>query len=334
MADECFGEEAFDENTPRIEEMLNFLNSSAAQEQRIREILPGLGEQLTSAKPEEREGAAMALGNIGPPAKMHVPRLLQCLKDSAPLVRVLSAYALAKITPPCERALRCLTKELQHNRERSIREEAADALAEVGGGSALAVRALCRALRDRDEGVRYRSAYALFRIGEAARRATRALIACLQDPSTEVRGQAAVALAAVGNKTEAVVRALLPLLNDEDDDVRSQVAHVIWECGPPAVIAVPALLKALEDPNEDVRRWATFSLAHIGPPAAGATPTMAEFLKDEHLCRHAAHALKGIGTPEAIEILRNAIDDAPEGLKETIRKVLAAPPEAGPAYDE
>jgi HEAT repeat protein len=117
-----------------------------------------------------RLNAALALGQIGPEAKLAIPALVAALDDEGRLTRVEVACALWRINKH-PAAIPALLKVLKE-RERGWRRQAAEALGRLGPGAKAAVPALVEALWDDDESVRQRAAQSLKRIDpEAAKKA-------------------------------------------------------------------------------------------------------------------------------------------------------------------
>ena len=85
----------------------------------------------------------------------------------------------------------------------------------------------------------------------------------------------------------------------QDQDVR---VHAVWALGSiVSADAVPALTQALQDP--EVRGDATEALVQIGKDAV---PALVQALQDqnEYVRLHAAWALGEMGTPEALEAVK------------------------------
>ena len=121
--------------------------------------LDELVRQSKDLNPNMRYSALEQLGNLGPKAetKTVVPTLIEGLSDKDANVRLVAAYALAK----------------------------------VGPAAASAVTPLAKRLSDPDKQVRLAAAYALPALGDAAQSSLPQLEQRARDPDPEVRTQAA-----------------------------------------------------------------------------------------------------------------------------------------------
>jgi len=97
------------------------------------------------SSPVVRYGAASALGDIGPEAKLAAPALCRATKDSNPTIRNNSFWALSRILPDPELTIPVLIAGLDDT-DRTARENAAIALGRYGQQAKAAVPALVRTL--------------------------------------------------------------------------------------------------------------------------------------------------------------------------------------------
>ena len=74
---------------------------------------------------------ALALGEIGPDAKIAVPILIKALDDEYEGVRRFAALALGKIGPEAEQAVPALIISLRDDRDKDVRSSAAKALGQI-----------------------------------------------------------------------------------------------------------------------------------------------------------------------------------------------------------
>jgi len=95
---------------------------------RAADAVPALVQVLRSSDPDLPFVAANALGDIGPGA---VLPLIQALGDGNERVRWFAAYALGQIGPDARDAIPALARVLEEERNRSVREAAAEALEAV-----------------------------------------------------------------------------------------------------------------------------------------------------------------------------------------------------------
>jgi HEAT repeat protein len=179
------------------------------------------------------QGAALALGRVGPAAAPAVPVLVQALSDESHLVRLAAARALGEIGPGARAALPPLAAALV-NGTPPLRKAAAEALPRIdedwrGGGEVLP-----------------------------------ALVARLKEDGPRAV-EASEALALIGAEAAPV---LARALASEDRTVREAAARTLGRIGPAARFAVPALTAALHDPGGGVREAAAQALAKVAPESA------------------------------------------------------------------
>lgn len=95
---------------------------------------------LENEHSEVRASAAYALGQIGSDAYTAVPTLISALDDPYLDVRLLAAYALGQIGSRADAAVPRLSRTLRHlNEDLDVRNQAADALRNIGTEEAIAV---------------------------------------------------------------------------------------------------------------------------------------------------------------------------------------------------
>jgi hypothetical protein len=263
------------------------------------------------------------------------------LKDKSSAVRAQAALALAEVGPPAKEADAALLQALR-DPDAEVRYAAI-----VPEGKA-AVDGLARALVDDDWFVSLSAAQALQSYGERARPAVPALINALgpRDLVKDFRpvrcGEAMVALSRIDPKAKELEKAFQlmvgKLLEDERQGsfgARARGARLLGDCGPAALPTVPALAKLLKDPDGDVRVAAAEALLKISPDpqAEAALAVLAEALKAPELLvrRRAAEALAGCGTRSKIVLpgLRAALQDSEPEVRraaaEAVRTVGEGP---------
>jgi HEAT repeat protein len=238
-----------------------------------------------------RRSIVEALGKIGDAAA--VPGLLGALgNDVDEDVRKSAAEALGKIGGAA--AVPGLLKTLGNDVDEDVRKSAAEALGKIG--DAAAVPGLLKALRNEDWNIRKSVASALGQIGDAT--AVPDLLKILPKAGVEVRKSIVEALGKIGKSS--VSELLKALQNNQSWDVRRSAAEALGQIGD--VTAVSGLLETLRNENERVyvRKSIIVALEKIGD--ATAVPDLLRFLhdKDEDLRLTATHALRQIGTPEAL----------------------------------
>lgn len=242
--------------------------------------------------------------------------LLRCLHDPSAAVREKAAEAMADLGlgsaagPLMERAL--------HDSEPRVRVAAARALARLPGGDYAG--ALVRALGHSDPGVRGRAAEALGESG--ASHAAPELIAALGDPHHTVRQRAARALWQVAG--HGMTEHLLEHLHNPDPKIRCAIAGVLGKIR--AVGALEALANRLEDPNKHVRASALNALNRLGADARGCLHRIIGCTSDpdEYVRARAVETLGvvGAGEPDQVTALLEATRDREPKVAELAMKWL------------
>ncbi|HEV3444679.1 MAG TPA: HEAT repeat domain-containing protein [Gemmataceae bacterium] len=261
--------------------------------------------------PARRASAALALGEIGPPAKDGVPSLKEALMDEDEFLRLAAAGALWGISRQ-RAAIPVLIQGLKAQ-ESNTRSYAANRLFVLGPEAKDAVPALAIALADPAVEVRRPAALALVAIGTEAKAAVPALIKALGDDDRTVRGASVSALHGIGRGGQAAEPALLQLLKDPDKDLCRSAARALVQIGSSGEAALTFLSKDLKDQNTDIRWLAAAWLGQMGPAAAPATAVLIEALKDNDagVRRYAALALSSIGNgaSAAVSPLKDLLKD-------------------------
>jgi HEAT repeat protein len=147
------------------------------------------------------------------------------------------------------------------DRSATARQEAAEALGQIGPAAKPAVGALIAALGDTDDAVRDAAAETLAVFGKDA---VGPLTAALKHTDASVRRGAAAALGHMGPDARDAVPALIAMVkNDADSDVREAVVRALGSIGPDAKAAAPALRDALTDKEQHIREAAAAALKRI-----------------------------------------------------------------------
>src|SRR5579871_6438840 len=196
------------------------------------------------------EEAAEVVSSLGATARGAVPALKELLKHDLPSVRSKAAMALWRIDGYV--AERELTDGLR-DPAKSVRLDAARALAQIGPAARAAAGALVELLNDSDATVRAQAGRALRHIGEPA---VPALLRGLKHPEAAVRRQSVSLLADIAPPEREVAAAMLDKLQDKDTGVRIEAAEVLWESDRQAPGVIPAVVELLQDRDVLVRRRA------------------------------------------------------------------------------
>lgn len=266
-----------------------------------------------------RARAASGLGKLGDPRAVEpLIRALSAPEDRPPQ-RAVDTPASGK--PDLKRALEQM--ESLHNPEQQARQQAAEALGELG--DARAVEPLIQALSHHNEWLRWHAVSALGKIGD--QQAIAPLAQALADPSDMVRQDAAYAL----GKLRAV-EALLAVLQERRVDTPSAVISTLGNLKDKrAVEPLLALLQTFpspraresdemrrrmmlqRDPREleahirasmmtrDVKRNIILALGYLGDPRA--VEALIELVKTGNNSFEALQALVQIGHRRALDAL-------------------------------
>jgi len=217
---------------------------------------------------EVRWKAAEILGRLGPKAGGHAADLIAALKDDDMHVRTVVAESLGTLEPPPREAIPALISVLEKGDPSST--AAAKTLGWFGEEAAVAVPALCAALKAKDSELRFNAAKTLGRIGPRAEASIPALVAALKDEVPRVRERSAESLGDIGPKAAVAVPDLIALLKDPDWRVRRDAIRSLGKFGPAARSAIPMLKTVLDEDKEDqVSKAAARSLRLLGASEKG-----------------------------------------------------------------
>ena len=98
------------------------------------------------------------------------------------------------------------------------------------------------------------------------------------------------------------------MLRDPNSYTRAAAANALGRFGTQAEYSIPELIRALDDDSEDVASAAASALGYIGIDTQGTSSALGIALgrPESMVQREAERALRGLGTEEALEILRAA----------------------------
>lgn len=180
-----------------------------------------------------RQGAASALGQIGPPAKPAVPLLLERLK----------------------------IEELQ------VRLPIISTLGLIGQYPDLVVPVLIQNLQSDNQNIRGNAAFAVSWFGNAAKDAAPQLFKLLNDENGTVRNNAASAIMNM-NLGKEYIPLLATNASNPDFKVRCLIAQALGKQGAYTNEVFPILLKMTKDPDRYVRESAGVTINQMGykPP--------------------------------------------------------------------
>ncbi len=282
-----------------------------------------------------RQYAAMAIGNLGAEGGAalagSVPALRKALADPDPLVREFVALGLFHLGKPAAPAVRELTTALTDT-EWKVRQNAAAALAKIGpdAGEDPTVKALVKALKEETHTkVRQQVADALAELQDRVEPAVPAIVEQIgKDSDPVVRKYLTTALGWVdlgdARFRTARDRLVQVALKDSDPVVRYQAAYVIAErLGPDGAEVVPTLIKFLNDPRVQ-RREGTAGTAKTGPAEGMGGGTKVEEVGGGDARVLAVKALAKINTKQARDALEAALRSTTSAdLKKAIQMALS-----------
>jgi HEAT repeat protein len=294
--------------------------------------VPALKEALVNKDRQVREGAAIALGEIGPEARAAVPALAKVFGDKDAGVRLRAVCALGQIGE--KSAIPFLIQFLKKDGNADVRRYAASWLGAFGPAAEEAVPALVETVKEgynlekslerldlgmplpttsgwiAARGLSDRAGIALVKIGAPA---VPGIVTLLKGQNEDHIKDAAWILEQMGSKAKAAVPELAKHLTDEKGDVRERVAVSLGRIGPEARAALPMLAKAMKDGEWKVRVRAAAAMIQIDPKSPKAFAVLIDALKnkDKDMRESAAEALGEIGAEAepAVPALAAALSD-------------------------
>ncbi len=211
------------------------------------ESIPPLVKALQGDDVSKREGAAMALGEIGASAHDGIPALVTNLGHSDPEMQHAAADALAQIGPE---SVKPVTEALGASEPR-MRQGAAFALAGLGKAAKSAAPKLVEVTQwEADGTTRIALLGALTSVGVAPTNSVPLLIKSLRSTDDAERHAAINGLAAA-RPADLAVNALQGLLSENDPAIRKQAARTLSRMGSHAAPAVNALIACAKAAPDD-----------------------------------------------------------------------------------
>ena len=259
------------------------------------DAVPALIGVVENEKDVDRAAAAFSLGRIGPAAKAAVPTLTKTLDDADPVLKTVSAWALAKIAPDnAQLKDKCVDLLIESllSKDPLARRAAFRGLADLRPGPARVMPTVKRILEGADKEAAADALQAMASFGE---RTVPALINALKLP--EYRPLVASILAAIGPAAKEAVGPLADVAKtDASEDARREALLALGAIGPAAEAAVPAAAAALTDSDDRVILAACYALKKIGPAAKDAIPALKILAgdKDATLQKAAEKAIQAI----------------------------------------
>lgn len=276
--------------------------------------------------------AAYALGAVGAP-NADAP-LAKALTREEPFIQMAAAWALAKLHPHDEAAMRRAVDKLTNglkSDDAQIRIAAAKGLQMLQPPPEIVAPALVAIVDDPDPEVAANVVDALVSLGEAVvPRASRAL----QNP--EYRPFALRVLTRLGPKAEGAVAALTELIPDASPDDCASIHFALAAIGPGAAPATDALVQGLANEDKRVRHSALYALRMIGPAARSSVPSLLKLIAGEDAfdAQAAAWALASIAPTDAsvaakiVPVLMRGLSSPEENVRAECAEALGT---LGPA---
>ena len=234
-------------------------------------------------------------------AEKIVPALMRFLSDPNSVDCVVAARMLARFgvhaSPATSRLIELLRYEDGLPESRFLRMAAADALRNIGDGSAPVIDALALGLREESVTCRAYCALALWQLGKERQSALRVLEESLDS------NQVAADLTRILNRLARLEADDKPplesqlesLLTHRDLRIRIYVAGCLWTISQSSALAMPVLLNALENGNDDQKRLAADRLAWMGEAGGEAVPLLIRTVKIQPAARAKYDAVRALG---------------------------------------
>lgn len=285
-------------------------------------ILPLLESSTDATVPV---AAAYALGSIG--AKNADAELRRALDKDNPFVQMIAAWALAKIHPDDEKALKLAVEKLVQglkNENPTIRTAAAKSLQSLQAPPELVAPALVEIVHDPDPDVQNNVVEAIAGLGESVvPRVSKAL----QNP--QLRGPAVRVLTKLGPKAAGAVQPLIDAASGAKPEFRTDINLALGAIGPAAAPATDILVKAIASNEAGERESALYALRKIGPGARGAVKPLVERMQadDSFDAIAAAWALVRIA-PDDPQVVAAVVPKLSRGLSHSDEQVRLESAEA------
>lgn len=255
-------------------------------------------------------------------AERIVPALMGLLSDPNSLESVVAARMLAHFgvhaAPATSRLIELLQYEDGLPESRFLRMAAADALRNIGDGSAPVIDALARGLQEESVTCRAYCALALWRLGKERPSALRVLEESLgANHASADLTRILTRLARWETDDKPPLESQLEsLLTHRDLRIRIYAAGCLWTISQSSARAMPVLLDALENGNDGEKSLAADRLAWMGEAGSEAVPLLIRTVKTQPADRAKYSAINalgkmGIAATDAIPVLRENLSNPP-----------------------
>ena len=258
---------------------------------------------------KEREAAAKALAKIGRRSVSVLTNMLNFHDD--PAGREGAAMALGYLGPQARRSVRTLTKALKFDEAEIVKIAAADALGKIG--DRYAIHALIDAVRNGTVVIREVATSSLIKIGSAA---VIDITRALKRPGTEARVALVYILGELGRNAIPAVGTLNSCLDSWRDAEREQLIKTLGKIGannrsPGTLNRFVELMKETQDENErrllaeSLKQFGEMSISYVIPLLKSDSEEIVSQAKSviEHLIKEAFPTLEKIVEKGDDEIL-------------------------------
>ncbi|MEO8498013.1 MAG: HEAT repeat domain-containing protein, partial [Planctomycetota bacterium] len=202
-----------------------------------------------------RYDSAMALAEMGKDARVALGKLREMMTgDSDTLVRIASAYAIARLDNAAKDAMDYLIQSVQDRKHGTrVPEAATEALGKLGPKAQSALPALVDALAHPDTMVRIHAIEAIVLISPES--AETRLLKILHDEDAVVRASAIESLGSLRNASPQLLKSYIAALDDSDPifgtDVRRAAAVAIGNLQENAATALPRLERLIREEDSE-----------------------------------------------------------------------------------
>jgi HEAT repeat protein len=229
--------------------------------------VPKLMAGLDDADPDARAAFLTAIGYLGPRAGESVPAVRALLQDPSPGIRIEAVHILYESAPRDDRLLGDLRARVD-DADARVQRRAIDTIRFLGAPGRKVLPAVIGKLNSPDAEVRLAAAEMIGSHGQAAAEAVPGLIALLDDPAPKIRTIAAQTLGQMGKAAQPALARLSSLLGAEQVEVREAATVTLGGLELEAEVVRPALARALRDDKTEVRRAAMKAIQRFGPQGA------------------------------------------------------------------
>ncbi len=251
-------------------------------------------------------------------AEKIVPALMRFLSDPNSVDCVVATRMLAHFgdqsAPATSRLIELLQYEDGLPESRFLRMAAADALRNIGDGSAPVIDALAIGLQEESLTCRAYCALALWQQGKERQSALRVLAESLNaDGAVADLTRILTRLARLETDDKPPLKGRLEsLLAHRDSRVRIDAAGCLWTISQSPAQAMPILLDALKNGSDDEKRLAADRLAWMGEAGGEAVPLLIQMVKSHAAGRAKYGAIKALGkmgmaAADALPVLREEL---------------------------